>query len=219
MATIDLRPPALDVTFRPGNDVELTLVWPTDLTGRTFTATVGGDDLDVSIDEETMVLLADEAFTSALTGDAEFVLTETTDGTDVLLIGRWTPSTSPGSVSTGGSVSVVAGSASFSSAGPALTVTNTPNAIINWRGFSIGAGEITRFQQQSASSAVLNRVVGQDPSAILGTLSSNGRVFLVNPLTRDERQNIVSLTLRLRDSRHDDPQPLQTLDPRERADD
>src|SRR5512147_412544 len=77
--------------------------------------------------------------------------------------------------------SVVSGTAGFATAGSALTVTNSPNAIINWQGFSIGAGEITRFQQQSAASAVLNRVVGQDPSAILGTLSSNGRVFLVNP--------------------------------------
>jgi trimeric autotransporter adhesin len=77
--------------------------------------------------------------------------------------------------------SVVSGTAAFNSVGKALTVTNSPNAIINWQGFSIGAGELTRFQQQSAASAVLNRVVGQDPSAILGTLSSNGKVFLVNP--------------------------------------
>lgn len=76
---------------------------------------------------------------------------------------------------------VVSGAASFATTGRTLTVTNSPNAIINWQGFSIGAGEVTRFQQQSAASAVLNRVVGQDPSAILGTLSSNGRVYLVNP--------------------------------------
>jgi filamentous hemagglutinin family protein len=76
---------------------------------------------------------------------------------------------------------VVNGAANFATAGKSLTVTNTPNAIINWQAFSIGAGETTRFIQQSASSAVLNRVVGQDPSSILGTLSSNGRVFLLNP--------------------------------------
>ena len=76
---------------------------------------------------------------------------------------------------------VVSGSAAFNSVGKTLTVTNSPNAIINWQGFSIGAGEATRFQQQGASSAVLNRIVGQDPSVILGTLWSNGRVFLVNP--------------------------------------
>ncbi|MEZ5616584.1 MAG: filamentous hemagglutinin N-terminal domain-containing protein [Rhodocyclaceae bacterium] len=76
---------------------------------------------------------------------------------------------------------VVAGQAAFSTAGNALTVTNSPNTIINWQGFSIGPGELTRFVQQSAASAVLNRVTGMDPSRILGTLQSNGRVFLINP--------------------------------------
>ena len=62
-----------------------------------------------------------------------------------------------------------------------LNITNSPGAIINWRGFSIGANETTRFIQQSASSSVLNRVIGENPSQILGQLLSNGRVFLVNP--------------------------------------
>ena len=62
-----------------------------------------------------------------------------------------------------------------------LNVTTSSNAIINWQGFSIGAGELTRFTQPSVSSAVLNRVTGSDPSSILGQLLSNGRVFLVNP--------------------------------------
>ena len=62
-----------------------------------------------------------------------------------------------------------------------LDVTTSSNAIINWRSFSIGAGETTRFTQPSASSAVLNRVTGTDSSSILGQLLSNGRVFLVNP--------------------------------------
>ena len=77
--------------------------------------------------------------------------------------------------------SVVSGQASFVTSGNTLTVTNTPGAIINWQGFSIGANEATRFVQQSASSAVLNRVVSNNPSSILGSLQSNGRVFLVNP--------------------------------------
>ena len=62
-----------------------------------------------------------------------------------------------------------------------LNVTNSSGAIINWQGFSIGANEITRFIQPSASSAVLNRVVGPDISSIQGQLLSNGRVFLINP--------------------------------------
>ncbi|MBY0575769.1 MAG: filamentous hemagglutinin N-terminal domain-containing protein [Gallionellaceae bacterium] len=76
---------------------------------------------------------------------------------------------------------VVNGQASFATTGNTLTVTNTPGAIINWQGFSIGANEITRFAQQSAASSVLNRVTSSSPSNILGSLQSNGRVFLVNP--------------------------------------
>jgi filamentous hemagglutinin family protein len=77
--------------------------------------------------------------------------------------------------------SVVNGQVFFSYNGNVLNVTNSPGSIINWQGFSIGANEITRFIQQSASSTVLNRVVGVDPSIILGALQSNGRVFLINP--------------------------------------
>ena len=54
---------------------------------------------------------------------------------------------------------VVNGQATFNAAGNTLTITNSPGAVINWQSFSIGASEITKFQQQSASSAVLNRVV------------------------------------------------------------
>ena len=76
---------------------------------------------------------------------------------------------------------VASGQASFQTAGSVLTITNSPRAIINWQSFSIAAGETTRFVQQTAASAVLNRIVTQNPSAILGALQSNGRVFLINP--------------------------------------
>lgn len=76
---------------------------------------------------------------------------------------------------------VVSGQATAVSQGGTLSVTNSPGAILHWQDFSIGAGETTRFIQQSASSSVLNRVVGQDPTQILGALQSNGRVFLINP--------------------------------------
>jgi filamentous hemagglutinin family protein len=76
---------------------------------------------------------------------------------------------------------VVNGQASFNTQGNNLTITNSPNAIINWQGFSINGNEAVRFIQQYGSSAILNRVVGQDPSRILGLLQSNGRVFLINP--------------------------------------
>jgi filamentous hemagglutinin family protein len=76
---------------------------------------------------------------------------------------------------------VVSGSASFNTTGNTLTVTNSSGAVINWQGFSIGAGETTRFQQPSSSSTVLNRVTGTGSSDIQGALTSNGKVFLVNP--------------------------------------
>lgn len=76
---------------------------------------------------------------------------------------------------------VASGQASFNTQGNNLTITNSPNAIINWQGFSINNNEAVRFIQQYGSSAVLNRVIGQDPSRILGLLQSNGKVFLINP--------------------------------------
>ena len=75
---------------------------------------------------------------------------------------------------------VVAGSATFQNTANALTVTNTNGTVINWKSFSIGSGEITRFIQSNAASQVLNRVTGGNPSLILGALQSNGRVFLIN---------------------------------------
>jgi filamentous hemagglutinin family protein len=76
---------------------------------------------------------------------------------------------------------VVAGSATVTSSGNTLTVTNSSGAVINWQGFSIGAGETTNFQQPSSASTVLNRVTGAGASDIHGALTSNGKVFLVNP--------------------------------------
>lgn len=76
---------------------------------------------------------------------------------------------------------VTAGAASFQTSGGTLHIANSSGTIINWQSFSIGAGARTNFQQPSALSAVLNRVTGTDPSQILGALTSNGKVFLVNP--------------------------------------
>ncbi|HEY4374348.1 MAG TPA: autotransporter-associated beta strand repeat-containing protein, partial [Burkholderiales bacterium] len=80
-----------------------------------------------------------------------------------------------------GGANVVNGAASFQQSGKNLTVTNTPGAVINWQSFSIGAGNSVQFVQQNSSSAVFNRVTGSEPSNILGSMSSNGRIFLINP--------------------------------------
>lgn len=76
---------------------------------------------------------------------------------------------------------VVNGQVTFSYQGNVFSITNSPNAIINWAGFSIRQGELVRFIQQSSNSSVLNRITGQDPSRIMGALQSNGRVYLINP--------------------------------------
>jgi len=58
---------------------------------------------------------------------------------------------------------------------------NSQLMITNWQKFSIGAGESVTFNQPSSSAIALNRVIGVDPSIILGKLSANGQVFLSNP--------------------------------------
>ncbi|TBW38284.1 filamentous hemagglutinin N-terminal domain-containing protein [Siculibacillus lacustris] len=81
---------------------------------------------------------------------------------------------------TGGQV--VAGTASISSSGNALTVRQgSDRAIVNWNGFSIGQGNTVDFIQPGASSAILNRVTGSTTSTIAGSLTANGQVYLINP--------------------------------------
>ena len=78
---------------------------------------------------------------------------------------------------------IVAGSANITGQGTSNVVVNqTSNkAIIDWRNFSIGKGETTQFIQLSKDSIALNRVTGGDMSTILGSLTANGKVFVINP--------------------------------------
>ena len=57
----------------------------------------------------------------------------------------------------------------------------TPRAGLDWTSFSIAAGERVVVQQPSRDAVLLNRVLGDDPSLIYGSLSSNGGVWLINP--------------------------------------
>jgi filamentous hemagglutinin family protein len=77
---------------------------------------------------------------------------------------------------------VVGGAAAINTAGQSQVINQTtPKAIIDWQDFSIGAGNSVRINQPNTSSVILNRVVGNNPSNILGNLTANGQVFLVNP--------------------------------------
>ena len=81
---------------------------------------------------------------------------------------------------TGGVVSQ--GAASVTQTASSMTVNQTSQmAAINWQSFSIGAANAVRFVQPGSTSIALNRVLGQDASAIMGSLTANGQVFLLNP--------------------------------------
>jgi filamentous hemagglutinin family protein len=54
-------------------------------------------------------------------------------------------------------------------------------AIIDWDTFSLSPGDVLFFLQPAKQSAILNRVVGDSPSALFGLLQSNGEIYLVNP--------------------------------------
>ena len=108
---------------------------------------------------------------------------------------------------TGGQV--VAGSATIVDAGGGTLniLQQSDRGIINWQSFSIGAGETVNFIQRSASSVTLNRVLGNDPSAIFGRLNANGTVMLVNPNgivfgagSRVDVGGLVATTANIRDS-------------------
>ena len=79
----------------------------------------------------------------------------------------------------------IQGQATMVTHGKVLTVTTqnasgTNASAINWQSFSIPAGHTTRIEQPNAASLSINRVVSNTPSVLLGTLSSNGKVVLVN---------------------------------------
>ncbi|MBP6785031.1 MAG: filamentous hemagglutinin N-terminal domain-containing protein, partial [Verrucomicrobiales bacterium] len=77
---------------------------------------------------------------------------------------------------------VAAGVAGITSQGSTLTITQgSDRAIINWQDFSIAAGQTTQFLQPSSTSAMLNRVMGGNPSQIYGNLQANGQIYLINP--------------------------------------
>ena len=82
----------------------------------------------------------------------------------------------------GGNNIASAGGATVKSSGNTETITQTTgNAVIDWSSFNIGAKQYTRFIDPNSSSLTVNRVHDMNASQILGTLSSNGNVVLINP--------------------------------------
>jgi filamentous hemagglutinin family protein len=81
----------------------------------------------------------------------------------------------------GGSVAAD-GAAIETPANNSQTITQTsPIAIINWNSFSIDQPNTVTYNQPSLTLAILNRVTGNTPSSIAGSLRANGQVYLDNP--------------------------------------
>ncbi|MGC6411530.1 MAG: YDG domain-containing protein, partial [Candidatus Puniceispirillaceae bacterium] len=63
-----------------------------------------------------------------------------------------------------------------------MTITQSgEKGLIEWQSFSINSNEQVHFIQPSTSSITANKVIGSDPSQILGQLSATGQLLLINP--------------------------------------
>ncbi|MEO8281290.1 MAG: filamentous hemagglutinin N-terminal domain-containing protein, partial [Ideonella sp.] len=88
----------------------------------------------------------------------------------------------PGSTEVPSGGQVVNGQAGIQQNGAQLQVNQTTNrAVIDWKTFNVGRDAQVRFEQPSAAAVTLNRVHDSQPSQILGQITANGQVFLVNP--------------------------------------
>jgi len=103
----------------------------------------------------------------------------------------------PGTLPTG--QNVTQGSADFNRQGENLTVRqHSQKLITQWNDFSIGQNASVNFIQPNSTSAALNRVITQRPSEILGRLTANGHVLIVNAngvvFGKNSRIDVASLT-------------------------
>ena len=77
---------------------------------------------------------------------------------------------------------VTSGSATFTTVDDTTTIqTGGMETIIEYTRFNVDGGKTVHFDQPDISAATLNRIIEANPSLINGTLTSNGRVFIINP--------------------------------------
>jgi filamentous hemagglutinin family protein len=77
---------------------------------------------------------------------------------------------------------VSGGKAHITQSGKKLDIhQQSDRAIIDWRKFDIAADEHTQFHQPHSGATILNRIHDTSPSRVMGRLSANGNVVLVNP--------------------------------------
>ena len=77
---------------------------------------------------------------------------------------------------------VTAGKGTIAQNGTTMTINQATQKMgVNWNSYNIAKNETVKYQQPNAGSIALNRVTGNNPSSIYGSLQANGRVFLINP--------------------------------------
>ncbi|MGD0142967.1 MAG: filamentous hemagglutinin N-terminal domain-containing protein [Rhizomicrobium sp.] len=76
---------------------------------------------------------------------------------------------------------VTTGSASIATSSNKTQIDQkSEDVVIDWSSFNVGAGQTTQFVQPNAQAIAVNRIGGNAPSQILGTLDANGRIVLIN---------------------------------------
>lgn len=80
----------------------------------------------------------------------------------------------------GGTVSQ--GTGSVKAEGNVMTVTQgSQNMVLEWQRFNTSGVESLVFIQPNAQAIALNRVIGTESSTLLGSLTANGQVWILNP--------------------------------------
>ncbi|MBL0319604.1 MAG: filamentous hemagglutinin N-terminal domain-containing protein [Alphaproteobacteria bacterium] len=97
---------------------------------------------------------------------------------------------------TGGQV--VSGNATITQDGKSTVIDQSSQvAKIDWTSFSTQTDESVTFNQNNSSSIAINEVIGGVPSFLMGSLTANGRVFIINQagivFGKDSRVNVGSL--------------------------
>ena len=57
----------------------------------------------------------------------------------------------------------------------------TNNATIDWHSFNVAQNQAVTFNQPTTQSLIINNITDANPSQILGTITANGRIVLLNP--------------------------------------
>jgi filamentous hemagglutinin family protein len=77
---------------------------------------------------------------------------------------------------------VSAGAAGIATVGNTTTINQSSQRVaIDWTSLSTRANEALVFNQPNAQAIALNRITGSSPSELLGSLTANGQVFILNP--------------------------------------